>query len=451
MLFDHPDSDPFNDVEFDRPYLPCDYNNDGYVDFVGKRGFNEQLILKGTAVDTFQEINILPMGSPSSQDIFEVLDFDQDGDLDFVAETYLLLNEGNDQFTRIALDLASGSGLSEFIIGVADFNDDDLLDLLVLRDEFFEDTQVSILTNNGDNTFDRCLLHTSEDDIGDTEIADIDQDDDLDIIMGSDEDNGKILLFKNDGECTFALSEMIYNGYLPISERSVEVADMNDDQKLDIVVIAFSSVFIFENTDDFVSEPPFTTVETDWTSFFDLADFNNDGLPDIAIVTRQGNFRVRFAENLGNMNFSEVQLAATFAPAPAHGLPDFNYLEQNMSFYDYNDDGLLDIIYTSGFGSNNVSLVPNITTIVDVEDVFAEAVELKLFPNPASTEINVTLLEINLTETASYQVVNMQGQLVKRGPFTSTKIDVSDLPKGQYSLLLTIGEELHRGRFIKVN
>jgi hypothetical protein len=454
ILFAHPEGNTFNSLEFDSPYLPCDYNNDGYVDFVGKRSSQEQLILKGTAVDTFQEVNILPVGSPSAGVVFDVLDFDQDGDEDIIAERYILINEGDDLFSFLNVGLSIGFGFEEFVIGVADFNGDDLLDLLVLKDVFFEDEEMAILTNNGDGTFTKCLIFLG-DRIGDTEIGDIDNDGDLDIVTSSSNNNGTILLLKNDGDCQFSNSEMIYEGFTPLSNRSIEVNDMNGDDQLDILVIGFSSVFIFENTDGFVTEPPFTSISTGQNTFFNVADFNNDGKADIAVLTRESSFKIAVFENLGNMSFSSTIQAASFSLAPGYGTPDYNYFEQNMSLYDYDDNGMLDIIFTNGFGplgSNNVSLVLNTTEVVSVDDIFANAIDLAIFPNPATAEISLPLLfDANDNKATFFQLTNINGQTVKSGYLNSTTIDINDIANGQYILLLsTDSGDVYHSTFIKM-
>lgn len=453
ILFAHPESSTSSSLEFDSPYLPCDYNNDGFVDFVGKRGSQEQLILKGTAVDTFQEVNVLPVGSPSARTVFEVVDFDQDGDEDIIAESYILINEGDDLFSLLNLDLAFGFGVKEFVIGVADFNSDNHLDLLVIKDVSFQNSEVSILTNNNDGTFTRCPIFDQNDRLGDTEIGDIDEDGDLDIVMSSGEDNGTIFLFKNEGDCQFSNSTMIYEGFTPLSERSLALHDMNGDDKLDILIIGFSSIIIFENTDGFVTEPPYSSISTGQNTFFNIADFNNDTKADIAVLTRDGFFKIEVFQNLGNMSFLPAMQAAPFSLVPGYGLPDHNYLEQNMSFYDYDSNGTVDIIFTNGFGpfgSNNVSLVLNTTEVVSVDDVFANAVDVTVFPNPATTEISLpSSFNTNGDKATFFQLINLNGQTVKSGYLSNEIIDINDLASGQYFLWLSTDDGDYRSKFIK--
>lgn len=453
ILFAHPEGTTFNSLEFDSPYLPCDYNNDGYVDFVGKRGSQEQLILKGTAVDTFQEVNVLPVGSPSANVVFDVLDFDQDGDEDIIAQRYLLINEGDDLFSFLNVGLGLGFGFEEFIIGVADFNGDGLSDLLVLKDIFFENEEIAILTNNGDGSFTKCIVYDQTDRIGDTEIGDIDNDGDLDIVTSTSNSNGTIFLMRNEGDCQFSTSEMIYEGFTPLSNRSIELHDMNGDDQLDILVIGFSSIFIFENTDGFVTEPSFTSISTGQNIFFNVADFNNDNKADLAVLTGVNSFKIEVFENLGNLTFSSALLAAPFSLVPAFSVPDYNYYEQNMCLYDYDGNGTLDIIFTNGFGplgSNNVSLVLNTTEVVSVDDIYANATELAVFPNPATTEISLpSSFHTNGDKATFFQLINMSGQTLKSGYLSGASIEINDLPDGQYILLLSTDREVYRSKFIK--
>ncbi|MEL7221799.1 MAG: T9SS type A sorting domain-containing protein, partial [Bacteroidota bacterium] len=409
------------------------------------------------AVDTFQEVVLsvtIPPVSSFAGDIYDVIDFDQDGDEDIITSRYILLNEGDGDFSTVDLFLEVGSGFNEFVIGVADFNGDNQLDILIHREEFFDDEPISVLTNNGDNTFTKCVIYEEGDAIGNTELADIDQDGDIDIVMGSGAGDDDILLFKNNGECDFTLSLLNYSGFPNFSERSIEVQDMNGDGKPEILAIGFNLLYIFENTDGFATEANYDFIEIGQNVFFKVADLNNDNRPDIAVVTREGNFRVEFFENKGNMFFEDTQSPILFSPAPGFGTPPPNYLEKNMYFYDYDKNGALDIIYTNGFGiilgNNNVTLVLNTTDIVNTDNVVDNVSAFNIFPNPVSNEVVLPLSDLNIDGTIAAEVINMQGQSVKRVQITSTNMDVSDLAKGQYIFLLKTASKIYRSHFIKM-
>ncbi len=75
-----------------------------------------------------------------------------------------------------------------------------------------------------------------------------------------------------------------------------------------------------------------------------------------------------------------------------------------------------------------------------------EITPLRLFPNPSSDEINLPLTD---HEPKIIQIINPQGQIVKRLQTTLNRIDISDLPNGLYSFYLQVNSQHYSGNFTK--
>jgi len=78
------------------------------------------------------------------------------------------------------------------------------------------------------------------------------------------------------------------------------------------------------------------------------------------------------------------------------------------------------------------------------EESIAQA-EIKLYPNPASSVINLT----SVSEKASFRIVNMLGQEVMRGKIQDGTIAVSSLTDGNYIVEINDNENVTVKRFIK--
>jgi hypothetical protein len=98
----------------------------------------------------------------------------------------------------------------------------------------------------------------------------------------------------------------------------------------------------------------------------------------------------------------------------------------------------------------------NVTLIVDQGSVAVEEPvreEIRLYPNPASHEVNIPLAGVHAT--ADVQVMDMQGKLVFAGSVKNANgvitVDVASFAPGLYHVNLNSAQGLLYGRFIKQN
>jgi hypothetical protein len=71
--------------------------------------------------------------------------------------------------------------------------------------------------------------------------------------------------------------------------------------------------------------------------------------------------------------------------------------------------------------------------------------DIKLYPNPTSSIINVT----SVSENATFKVYNLLGQMIINGKLSNGSIDVSNINAGNYVLEITDKETTSVKRFIK--
>ncbi len=137
-------------------------------------------------------------------------------------------------------------------------------------------------------------------------------------------------------------------------------------------------------------------------------------------------------------------------PTPVYNPDDQLMGEINPPMWDGTwDYGFGDVVDLKNLQSDEVknAFIPN--TSVKAKEVFDIKAITKLYPNPASNVINVEI-EGDFTPVR-YSIINMNGQVVLTGKYTSSQIDVSSLIGGQYSLgLLTKDKQILVKVFLKM-
>lgn len=317
-------------------------------------------------------------------------DFNGDGkqDLAIVNSTdntlSILLGNGDGTFTQASgSPISLGNNLQSVAVIAADFNNDGILDLAVANET---DNSVSILTGNGDGTFN--LGGTRFSTSGQNPVAlaavDLDGDGNLDLAVVNQsnltssacKNNGSVALLLGDGTGNFSLMaawpSSSYNFYTnaegytqnPIcvgaSPNSIAVADFSGDGLPDLAVTSGSGgscnpgvgvVTVMDDNDTFLGPYPIPFTPPAPVSYcagkapssLAAGDFNNDGQVDVAVS-----------------DLSDGSVSILLNTGTAFAQPALNFLSNGAgpSYViagDFNSDQNLDLAVVSPAG---VSIMP---------------------------------------------------------------------------------------------
>ncbi len=254
-----------------------DFNNDGKLDLaVGNfTATNSVAVLLGNGDGTFRPATFYPAGDMSSG--IAAGDFNGDGKLDLATADYysntisILLGNGDGTFRP---PISYPTGQSPVAIVAGDFNGDGKLDLAVVTNG------VSIFLGNGDGTFHPgSTLNIGAFGIC---VADLNGDGILDIVTANfPQFSGSALVALGNGDGTFQPAIAYSAGHDPVT---VSAIDVNHDGILDLVMGNDDGASVLIGRGDGSFGPP-----TTYLTFGSLAnaataaDFNGDGIPDIAV------------------------------------------------------------------------------------------------------------------------------------------------------------------------
>ncbi len=259
------------------------------------------------------------------------------GSGDFAASTSFFVNEGR-------------------IDGVAagDFNNDSKLDLVVLDDLF--GAGVSIMLNDGKGAFEKKVTFELASSSQQVTVDDFNKDNNLDIAVTT---RANISVLLGDGTGNFAEPVLFTGGNEP---EAVTTGDFNKDGNVDMAVTNDSdgtvSIFIGDGAGAFSDPTNFTAGNL--PQAITSSDFNSDGSLDLAVVNRNGN-NVTILLGNGNGGFTTSGAEeVTVGDSPVA-----------VKAADFNNDGIIDLAVTNDF-SNHVSLlIGDGTGLFTVQDIQA--------------------------------------------------------------------------------
>jgi Flp pilus assembly secretin CpaC len=272
----------------------------------------------------------------------------------------ILHGNGDGTFTtEPTLTLPSGAGPTA--IAVADFNGDGFADLAVVNKNA---NTVSIFLGNGDETFQAptTIVTGNAPTSIVAEAFNPNAPAIIDLAVTNSTDN-TLQIFLGNGKGAFTNGVTYNTGVTPVYVAS---ADFDLDGNLDLAVAdsgaatstnsVGNSISIFlGNGDGTFIKPGATRMDfaagTTPTSFV-VADFNDDGIPDL-IVTASGDNAVGLLLGAGGGAFdSPIEV-------PVGTTPD------SIATADFNGDGLPDVVI-SNFGSNTASIILDSSSLISL-------------------------------------------------------------------------------------
>jgi hypothetical protein len=273
-----------------------DVNGDGKPDILtANSGSNNLTVLLGDGSGGFAPAGGSPFAVGTEPLSVAVGDFNGDGRLDAVVANYtdknvtILLGDGTGGFTQ-----AAGSpinvGTAPQAVAVGDFNGDGIPDIV----EAAFNGRVTILIGNGTGGFAVTQSYAVGSFPQFVVAADLNGDGKLDIVTANFGSNSlSVLLGNGSGGFTAAAKSPFAVGMQP---QSVTVADVNGDGKPDLISANTSdntvSILLGDGSGGFAAAPgsPFAAGAAPFAVA--VADFNGDGLPDVAAANAVGTVTV---------------------------------------------------------------------------------------------------------------------------------------------------------------
>ncbi len=298
-----------------------DIDGDGDLDFIATFGFTQlhpddkkmKIYLNdGQGHFTLDENQVF---QGLSDGVLELEDLDQDGDLDIfhtgiynqyildsMMITYIFINDGSGEFVpEFQTDIVP---MCEGDIGIRDLSGDGAPEIIITGRSMIDSAGTIIIVddsfyymNDGSGNFtleeSADLANAMYSHVG---IVDIDQDNDNDLVLLSEEDGNErqAFLYINDGSGSFTQSVE-----LPVSipeGAHFEFEDIDNNGSVDMILMGGSilsqqeyAIEVLINTGNYVFEATSNyTIARKLNPSFELQDINNDGHPDLILPFDSG-------------------------------------------------------------------------------------------------------------------------------------------------------------------
>ena len=227
---------------------------------------------------------------------------------------------------------------SPYGVTVADFNGDGQPDIAV-----GVYAGIAVLLNNGSGTFGTAVYYSDNVDSGlatqGIAAADLNHDKKIDIVLAT---GLGLVPFLNNGKGVFTPKALVGSG---LDMTLVDIADVNGDGKPDLVgadLVGSVRIFLGKGTGVFTNGADYPVgVGVSQELALVVGDFNNDGHPDFAVGNNQGG---QVLSALGNGD-------GTFRTTTEYGWQAAGS-GYNVVAADFNGDGIPDVAYSGEFGTN---------------------------------------------------------------------------------------------------
>ena len=315
-----------------------DFNNDNHLDIVvTNNGTGTVGIFLGNGNGTFQAQTIYTISPNSHPQYITAGDFNKDSQLDIVIvdstndEIYILLGNGTGTFPIITTyDAVTGS--SPFWIAVADFNNDNQSDIVVVD---YGTNDILTLIQYSDTPAARVQSYPigTPGLTGALAVAEFNNDHILDIVFFK---LNSIVIWIGLGNGTFGTQIILSTG----SQSNVQyitTGDLNNDNQTDIIICDLGydrvSIFLGYGNVTFAGIETYNAGAGSQPYWAALADVNNDKHMDI-VCANSGTSRIGILLGNGNGTFAAMVFYST-------GTGSIPY---SVAVGDINHDNLLDIV-----------------------------------------------------------------------------------------------------------
>ena len=338
-----------------------DFNGDGKPDLAIASGDGTVTVLLGTGGGGFAAAPGSPFPAGSGPSAVAVGDFNGDGKPDLAIADYdanrvtVLLGDGTGRFTA-APSSPFPAGSQPDSVAVGDFNGDGKPDLAIAN---YNSNNVTVLLGDGAGGFTAApgSPFSAGTQPFSVAVGDFNGDGKPDLAISNvASGNVTVLLGNGTGGFTAAPGSPFAVGAYP---ESVAVADFNADGKLDLAVAGVGlyqstglnvTVLLGDGAGGFTAAPGGASATGDAPTALAVADFNEDGLPDLAVINPEtGTVAILLGNGTGGFTSATGSPFTAGAQAVALAAGDFNA------------DGKPDFA-VANYGSNNLTVLLNGST-----------------------------------------------------------------------------------------
>ena len=352
---------------YSRPFsiAVADLNNDSYLDFaIVNAKANNMKIFLGHANGSFVQTAVYSTGRNSNPLFVAIADFNNDDKPDITIvnngtnSLLLLVGYGDGTFTD-PKEYSTGPQSSPYWIGIADFNNDDQMDIVVAN---YQNNNIKVFNSRTNVTFGSETTFPTNKDSSASGVSfistgsysspislvcgDFNKDNQLDIAVANPDANnvGVILGLKND---RFS-SPVLYPTDDKSFPYSIIIADFNNDDQLDLAVANLHThnigVFLGYGDGEFSPQTTYLTGTYSSPRCVAAGDFNEDGWVDIAVANSGlNNIGILLGNGKGEFSLQTTCFTGNGSAPPSIAVSHFNA------------DGQLDIA-VANFGRGNIGI-----------------------------------------------------------------------------------------------
>lgn len=385
-------------------HIAVDVNGDGILDVVGT-GINSAAVMLGNGNGTFRTKVEFPVGS-QAQDV-AAGDFNGDGRVDLVVSlsdpalmVSLLRGNGDGTFSA-PVNFANNSGADSPAIVATDLDNDGRLDVVVAHAiSCFTapcsiSRDISVLLGLGDGTFQQPFEIAVGTGMARIAVGDFNRDGIKDLGIAGDSSQLYTLLGVGNGSFLQQPTITLTPDTLAVDGTDIDIADLNRDLIEDLIVaipLNGSRTAVLLGRGDGTFGPPSILTEPNLLvpQYQAVADFNRDGLLDLALALANGNSGL-MEVRLGNGDGTFRAPTRYFTPPAQSSIGGGTIVTA-----DFNRDGRADIVLPIIGASPALASLVNSTGNIVVQPAYGSVTA-----NPSTVQSgNTTVITISLVAGA---------------------------------------------------